>query len=176
MYTKKCVNSGQNSLNWSKWANILRSLCWKVHRLEKSKPLTVVTVGTNMSYVAIVDQSWEIILKYYRWLWKNWLKKGFGKHYSLVLKKDVKQWSMIHIHWTASVRPAFGRSGQHKNHSQGSLTFLQKVIRIETLKKSQELRPWKKHKNWDLEKSPASWHPADFPSGSSLCILNWLLF
>ena len=69
------------------------------------------------------------------------------------------------MHWTASVRPAFGRSGQHKNHSQGSLTFLQKVIRIETLKKSQELRPWKKS-----QPQRTSLHHADFPSGSSLCI------
>ena len=126
----------------------------------------MVAVGTNMSYVAIVHKSWEIILNYYRWLWKNWLdKKDLDLDYSLVLKKDVKQWSMIHIHWTASVRPAFGRSGQHRNHSQGSLTFLQKVIRIETLKKSQELRPWKKS-----QPQRTSLHHADFPSGSSLCI------
>ena len=47
---KKCINSWQNCQNWSTKANISRSLCKKVHRLEKSTRPPVVAVGTNMSY------------------------------------------------------------------------------------------------------------------------------
>ena len=45
LYTKKCVNWQQNSLNWSKWAKISHSLCQKVHRLEKNSPTWVLWLG-----------------------------------------------------------------------------------------------------------------------------------
>ena len=44
-YPSKCINSQQNSLNWSKWAKIWRFLWYKVHRLEKSTPSPVVWLG-----------------------------------------------------------------------------------------------------------------------------------
>ena len=49
-YSKKWVNSRQNSQNGPKLCNILRFLCLKEHWLEKNIPLPVLAVLTNISY------------------------------------------------------------------------------------------------------------------------------